>query len=44
MLSELVNILAAKTVAQVQKLMLHRYLLNFSLGLCPLILLSDFVT
>jgi hypothetical protein len=27
---------------QVQKLMLHRCLLNFSLGLCGLILLSNF--
>ncbi len=29
---------------QVQKLVLHRYLLHFSLGLCGLILFSDFET
>jgi hypothetical protein len=27
---------------QVQKLVLHRYVLNFSLGLCGLILFGDF--
>ncbi len=32
----------SSTINQVQKLVLHRYLLNFSLGLCGLILFSDF--
>ena len=45
---ELVHILAAKPIPwhynKEQKLLLHRYLLNFSLRLCSLILFSDFKT
>jgi hypothetical protein len=43
-LLELVHILAAKTVAhnQVQKLVLHWYLLIISMGLCGLFYLANF--